>query len=505
VQGRVVDSTTRPVVGADVTLRGTPFHAATDALGQFVLANLPSGPQILHADGRLAVGSRFTGAFRAITVPDAGTQTLEAMVLVPQAPAVPIDLLQGGHVTFPGVPDAAVDLPAQALQVPTGVAPGLSLTLLPVTALPFPVPDGFRIGAAAELGPASAILAVPATLSLPNQGELPAGQAVTLLRLDETTLTYVATGRGRVSDDSSVITTTGGGLLSLGTVVFARVSAGRNSQLRVAAGDGQTGVVGMPLLLPLTVTVLDQNNTPTPDIPVTFTIVSGNGQLSASVVPTSPAGEAATHLTLGTSVGIVQIRASVDGLAPVAFTITGQADRATARLLPVSGNNQVGQPGQELPEPLVVRLEDQFSNPLPGEAVTAEIVGGAAEFIGTTTAPAAVAVVDAQGEAAFRLRVAAEAANSIVTRVSALSQQVEFLTIVGPVAIEADGSLVVASRALRAVVRVDPVTGTRSVVSGCLDQACSASRGRGLGFESPQSITVEADGTLVLCHVETIG
>src|SRR5206468_11777378 len=37
LQGVVGDPSAQPVVGADVTLRGTPFHAVTDATGQFVL------------------------------------------------------------------------------------------------------------------------------------------------------------------------------------------------------------------------------------------------------------------------------------------------------------------------------------------------------------------------------------------------------------------------------------------------------------------------------------
>ena len=85
MQGLVVDAFSRPVVGADVTLQGTPFRAVTDATGHFVLANLPAGPQQLQVDGRLAVGGPFPVALRAITVPDEGTQTLEAVVLKPGA------------------------------------------------------------------------------------------------------------------------------------------------------------------------------------------------------------------------------------------------------------------------------------------------------------------------------------------------------------------------------------------------------------------------------------
>jgi hypothetical protein len=84
LQGLVVDAASRPVAGADVTLRGTPFHAVTDATGHFVLANLPAGPQQVQVDGRLAVGGPFTIASHAIIVPDGGTLTLETIILKPQ-------------------------------------------------------------------------------------------------------------------------------------------------------------------------------------------------------------------------------------------------------------------------------------------------------------------------------------------------------------------------------------------------------------------------------------
>ena len=52
-----------------------------------------SGPQTLQVDGRLAVGGPFNVALRAITVPDEGTQTLEAIVLKPLVPEGPCALI----------------------------------------------------------------------------------------------------------------------------------------------------------------------------------------------------------------------------------------------------------------------------------------------------------------------------------------------------------------------------------------------------------------------------
>lgn len=59
------------------------------------------------------------------------------------------------------------------------------------------------------------------------------------------------------------------------------------------------------------------------------------------------------------------------------------------------------------------------------------------------------------------------------------------------IAVEADGSLVVIDRDLKAAIRVDPASGNRTIVS-------NASTGSGPGFETPWDIAVEADGGQVV-------
>jgi len=59
------------------------------------------------------------------------------------------------------------------------------------------------------------------------------------------------------------------------------------------------------------------------------------------------------------------------------------------------------------------------------------------------------------------------------------------------IAVEADDSLVVVDFGLNAVVRVDQVSGDRTIIS-------DASIGSGPGFVAPRGIVVEADGSLVV-------
>jgi hypothetical protein len=70
------------------------------------------------------------------------------------------------------------------------------------------------------------------------------------------------------------------------------------------------------------------------------------------------------------------------------------------------------------------------------------------------------------------------------------------------IAIEASGALLVADHGLAAVVRVDPSTGNRTIVSGCpqvLDSCpVSVIVGSGMPFMDPVSVAVESTDTLVV-------
>jgi hypothetical protein len=137
----------------------------------------------------------------------------------------------------------------------------------------------------------------------------------------------------------------------------------RQTRLLVHSGDGQSGTVGQPLFAELVVAVRRRNGQGLPGIPVTFTISKGNGSFSPPVgevrvtemtVPTDAGGQAAIALWLGTDAGLNQVEAHTGTLAPAGFTAIGYADRSTARLVEVQGNNQSSIPGAELPRPLVV-------------------------------------------------------------------------------------------------------------------------------------------------------
>ena len=187
------------------------------------------------------------------------------------------------------------------------------------------------------------------------------------------------------------------------------------------AGDGETVTVGQPLSLIAALT--DATGLPVPGVSVTFRLTEGLGTLNPAVVTTDEAGLAVSIVEVRAA-GTNVIEASVEG-GQTTFTVTGQADPNAPNLVPVSGNIQTIDPGQALPEPLVVRLEDQFGNPLAGQLVTATILQGVATFL----SPAEI-LTDANGQASFEVQ-AGEGDIDIVVQIQSLGRTVQFLAIVG--------------------------------------------------------------------------
>ena len=89
------------------------------------------------------------------------------------------------------------------------------------------------------------------------------------------------------------------------------------------SGTGQQGIANTTLPLPFVVEVRDQRNRAFAGVPVTFTVVTGGGKLSATTVPTDAAGRASAHLTLGRTAGTTTIHVAAAKIAqPVQFTAT---------------------------------------------------------------------------------------------------------------------------------------------------------------------------------------
>ena len=132
------------------------------------------------------------------------------------------------------------------------------------------------------------------------------------------------------------------------------------------SGDNQSGYTGAALAKPFVVEVRDRNGDPVAGATVTFTVTGGGGSLNRGTAQTNARGRASSRLTLGNSPGANSVTVSVAGLSQTRrFTAEGTVPPPPPVILKISGNGQVGVPGQTL-EPFVVEVRNQDGDPLVG-------------------------------------------------------------------------------------------------------------------------------------------
>ena len=89
------------------------------------------------------------------------------------------------------------------------------------------------------------------------------------------------------------------------------------------SGAAQQGAVNTGLTFPFVVEVRDQQNRLFAGVPVTFSVTTGGGRLSATTVSTDATGRAKAHLTLGRTAGKTTVRVTAANVSqPVQFTAT---------------------------------------------------------------------------------------------------------------------------------------------------------------------------------------
>ena len=190
----------------------------------------------------------------------------------------------------------------------------------------------------------------------------------------------------------------------------ALVDPDHAARIELVSGDDQTGPVGTALSQPLVVLVTDQFGNPVPDADVVWRALHGSIDPNSS--RTGSDGRAETSWVLGSSTGAQRATASAEGLSgsPVAFTSTAVPGNANG-LVRVAGNNQSGRPGEELDEPLVVRLVDREGNGISGQAVTWVVGVGGGSAASTTT------LTDEDGEARTRWTLGPSAGTNTINAV----------------------------------------------------------------------------------------
>ncbi len=122
-----------------------------------------------------------------------------------------------------------------------------------------------------------------------------------------------------VRDTFYVKAITPNGVIDSTSVIIAATP----SALVKASGDGQSGLVGTRLALPLAAQVNGNDGLPVPGVSVTFAAATGGGSVDSATATTDAQGIARTGATLGATVGAQTFTASATGLTPVTFTATG--------------------------------------------------------------------------------------------------------------------------------------------------------------------------------------
>ncbi len=178
-------------------------------------------------------------------------------------------------------------------------------------------------------------------------------------------------------------------------VTFTATGTAVPRTLDKPSGDEQVGEAGAALREDFVVEVRDQNGAALSGVVVTFAVITGGGTLSVTTATTDAEGRAATTLTLGRSPGTNTVEASVAGLEPVTFTVTGLAVPRAVTKLP--GYEMEGPAGTALSEPFVVEVRDQNGQPLAGVHVAFSITAGSGALSATT------AETDADGQASTTL------------------------------------------------------------------------------------------------------
>ena len=227
------------------------------------------------------------------------------------------------------------------------------------------------------------------------------GEPVDAVQVDWTVVTGggVATPASGITDVDGLVSTTFRLGSTLGTqsvratisgaqavTLNATATAAPASMVTIISGDNQTGVVQTQLPGELTVKVTDAFGNAKAGITVFYTVVLGNGTLSAPNAITDAAGLAKVRWTLGPLASTQRVAAQIPGAVAEFFDATG-TPAAPAIVVIVSGNNQSAPPGATLEDSLVVRVTDQYENPVRDVTVawTATAQNGSVTPVGGKT------------------------------------------------------------------------------------------------------------------------
>ena len=224
--GRVLDTSDfvqgleTPVVGATISLLGTGFSTTSHADGSFTLSGIPSGSQILDIDSSTAGpapdGSPYSGFREEIELIEGVSNVVERPFFLPRVEQESLTLVRSFETTMVenrrlGV---VMEVPAFTARNEQGsfFSGELSISEVPEGLAPAPLPDQLDPGLLITIQPVGVRFDPPASITFPNIDSLSPGSEINIWSLDPETGSFIIVGRGRVSEDGTVIETVSGGI-----------------------------------------------------------------------------------------------------------------------------------------------------------------------------------------------------------------------------------------------------------------------------------------------------
>ena len=173
--------------------------------------------------------------------------------------------------------------------------------------------------------------------------------------------------------------------------------------IKKTSEDNQIGETGTALPQPLAAGIYDSYGNTRAEIPVTFEVTSGGGSLSVTKIVSDLNGMVSSILTLGSDPGANTVIATIDGTdQTITFSATGYNADVAVRMEKLSGDNQVAEVNNPLPNSFIVKVTDVRDDPMPGITVSFSIISGSGSLSHTEIE------TDSRGIASSRLTLGAD-------------------------------------------------------------------------------------------------
>ncbi len=376
---RALDQHGNVVRGHEVTfsIEGVPAGSSGEALSETSVVTGPGG----LAETRLTLGTR-AGTYRIRAAAPGSLTESSVLFLATAVAGEPAEM-------------TAVDGGGQTAEVNAKLSKAMSVKLIDEYGNPV---VGHPVSFAIDKTPQDA---VGQSLSVTSTHASSDGEAFTVLTLGNRPGTYQ-------------VSATASGSLSDSPVVFTAVAVPGDAYAMERISEAAlSGVVMRELDEEISVRVVDRAGNGVSGHTVAFFVDDplATGHTFGDDSPVTDAeGRASTTFSPGSKVGEYVVRAGEEGDlvgSPIFFTVSAGPGEPFA-VSKVSGCDERAEVTERMPEPFVVRVEDQYENPIFGHVVDFEITTEPAEATGQELVDT-VSVTDEKGHAETTLKLGTRA------------------------------------------------------------------------------------------------